>query len=67
MTFEHSSSSLGRQCQMASAENNTSGPVPQSLERRLIAADEASVFMAMMSDHNSSDLAPQRQEMSVEN
>ncbi|GJZ51358.1 hypothetical protein Tco_0605873 [Tanacetum coccineum] len=25
-TFEHSSSSLGRQCQMASAENNTSGP-----------------------------------------
>ncbi|GKF75929.1 hypothetical protein Tco_0225373 [Tanacetum coccineum] len=29
MTFEHSSSSLGRQCQMASAENNTSGPVPQ--------------------------------------
>ncbi|GJX00309.1 hypothetical protein Tco_0184222 [Tanacetum coccineum] len=26
-----------------------------------------SVFMAMMSDHNSSDLAPQRQEMSVEN
>ncbi|GJX28611.1 hypothetical protein Tco_0236690, partial [Tanacetum coccineum] len=31
------------------------------------AADQASVFMAMMSDHNSSDLAPQRQEMSVEN
>ncbi|GJV67187.1 hypothetical protein Tco_1482696 [Tanacetum coccineum] len=29
MTFEHSSSSLGRQCQMVSAENNTSGPVPQ--------------------------------------
>ncbi|GKB72894.1 hypothetical protein Tco_0934306 [Tanacetum coccineum] len=25
MTFEHSSSSLGHQCQMASAENNTSG------------------------------------------
>ncbi|GKG02080.1 hypothetical protein Tco_0306785, partial [Tanacetum coccineum] len=35
--------------------------------RRLIAADQASVFMAMMYDHNSSDLAPQRQEMSVEN
>ncbi|GJV06273.1 hypothetical protein Tco_1343929 [Tanacetum coccineum] len=31
MMFEHSSSSLGRQCQMASAENNTSGPVPQCL------------------------------------
>ncbi|GKF39174.1 hypothetical protein Tco_0119235 [Tanacetum coccineum] len=31
MTFEQSSSSLGRQCQMASAENNTSGPVPQCL------------------------------------
>ncbi|GKG35996.1 hypothetical protein Tco_0443674 [Tanacetum coccineum] len=28
MTFEHSSSSLGRQCQMVSAENNTSGPAP---------------------------------------
>ncbi|GKF74300.1 hypothetical protein Tco_0220632, partial [Tanacetum coccineum] len=50
-------------------------------KRRLIAVDQASVFMAMMSvhissglvlhqmmsDHNSSDLAPQRQEMSVEN
>ncbi|GJR45543.1 hypothetical protein Tco_1313646 [Tanacetum coccineum] len=50
-------------------------------KRCLIAADQASVFMAMtfeqrssslvlhqmMSDHNSSDLAPQRQEMSVEN
>ncbi|GKA56557.1 hypothetical protein Tco_0755629 [Tanacetum coccineum] len=33
----------------------------------LSTADQASVFMAMMSDHNSSDLAPQRQEMSVEN
>ncbi|GKG08956.1 hypothetical protein Tco_0334788 [Tanacetum coccineum] len=28
-TFEQSSSSLGRQWQMVSAENNTSGPVPQ--------------------------------------
>ncbi|GJT12319.1 hypothetical protein Tco_0859361 [Tanacetum coccineum] len=27
---EHRHSSLGRQCKMASAENNTSGPVPQS-------------------------------------
>ncbi|GJS39984.1 hypothetical protein Tco_0565027 [Tanacetum coccineum] len=33
----------------------------------LSTADQASVFMAMMSDHNSSDLVPQRQEMSVEN
>ncbi|GJZ88940.1 hypothetical protein Tco_0660722 [Tanacetum coccineum] len=42
---------------------------PRSLmfKRRLITADQASVFMAMMSDHNSSDLAPQRQETSVEN
>ncbi|GJZ84552.1 retrovirus-related pol polyprotein from transposon TNT 1-94 [Tanacetum coccineum] len=30
-------------------------------------ADQASVFMAMMSDHNSSDLAPQRQMVSAEN
>ncbi|GKF67716.1 hypothetical protein Tco_0197395 [Tanacetum coccineum] len=50
-------------------------------KRRLIATDQASVFMEMMSvhislglvlhqmmsDHNNSDLAPQRQEMSVEN
>ncbi|GKC20232.1 retrovirus-related pol polyprotein from transposon TNT 1-94 [Tanacetum coccineum] len=32
-----------------------------------IHSDQASVVMEMMSDHNSSDLAPQRQEMSVEN
>ncbi|GKF75205.1 hypothetical protein Tco_0224649, partial [Tanacetum coccineum] len=37
------------------------------LKRCLIAADQASVFMAMMSDHNSSDLAPQRQMASAEN
>ncbi|GKG31780.1 hypothetical protein Tco_0426730, partial [Tanacetum coccineum] len=36
-------------------------------KRRLIAADQAPVFMVMMSDHNSSDLVPQRQEMYVEN
>ncbi|GKC84238.1 hypothetical protein Tco_1139955 [Tanacetum coccineum] len=36
-------------------------------KRRLIAADQASVFMEMMSDHNSSDLAPQRQMASAEN
>ncbi|GKF34970.1 hypothetical protein Tco_0108170 [Tanacetum coccineum] len=61
MTFEHSSSSLGRQCQMVSAENNTSGPfkprssMPRSsmFKRRLIAADQATVFMAMTSVHNS--------------
>ncbi|GKG39277.1 hypothetical protein Tco_0463422, partial [Tanacetum coccineum] len=50
-------------------------------KRRLIIADQASIFMEMtsvhissglvlhqmMSDHHSSDLAPQRQEMFVEN
>ncbi|GKG30734.1 hypothetical protein Tco_0423222, partial [Tanacetum coccineum] len=40
---------------MASAENNTSGPVPQR-SRRLIAADQASVFIVMMSVHISSVL-----------
>ncbi|GJS70214.1 hypothetical protein Tco_0703055 [Tanacetum coccineum] len=45
MTFEHSSSSLSRQCQMTSAENNTSGPVPQSL-----------ILHQMTSDHNRSEL-----------
>ncbi|GKF80225.1 hypothetical protein Tco_0238827, partial [Tanacetum coccineum] len=48
MMFEHSSSSLGRQCQMASAENNTSGPVPQCL-----------VLHQMTSDHNRSELGIQ--------
>ncbi|GJT04242.1 hypothetical protein Tco_0838704 [Tanacetum coccineum] len=38
-------SSLGRQCQMVSAENNTSGPVPQCL-----------VLHQMTSDHNRSEL-----------
>ncbi|GKF47135.1 hypothetical protein Tco_0136937 [Tanacetum coccineum] len=70
MMFEHSSSSLGRQCQMVSAENNTSGPSFLNVQRRLIAADQASVFMAktfeqrssslvlhqMTSDHNRSEL-----------
>ncbi|GJV34061.1 hypothetical protein Tco_1394461 [Tanacetum coccineum] len=56
-------------------------PRSSMFKRRLIIADQASVFMEMMSvhissglvfhqmmsDHNSSDLAPQRQEMSVEN
>ncbi|GJT61312.1 putative ribonuclease H-like domain-containing protein [Tanacetum coccineum] len=42
-------------------------PRSSMFKRRLITADQASVFIGMMSDHNSSDLAPQRQEMSVEN
>ncbi|GKF46465.1 hypothetical protein Tco_0136267, partial [Tanacetum coccineum] len=62
MTAVHISSGLVPH-QMASAKNNTSGP----FKRRLIVADQTSVFMEMMSDHNSSDLASQRQEMSVEN
>ncbi|GJV14299.1 hypothetical protein Tco_1359622 [Tanacetum coccineum] len=59
MMSDHNSSDLAPQCQMASAENNTSGPVPQSVQ--------ASVFMSMMSDHNSSDLAPQCHMASAEN
>ncbi|GKG32773.1 hypothetical protein Tco_0430283, partial [Tanacetum coccineum] len=42
-------------------------PRSSTFKRRLIIADQALVFMAMMSDHNSPDLAPQRQELSVEN
>ncbi|GJZ44403.1 hypothetical protein Tco_0591658 [Tanacetum coccineum] len=41
---------------MVSAENNTSGPVPQCSKRRLIAADQASVFMAMTFEQRSSTL-----------
>ncbi|GKC67213.1 hypothetical protein Tco_1099811, partial [Tanacetum coccineum] len=62
-------------------ENLRVWPRSSMFKRRLIAADQASVFMAkmfeqrssslvlhqMMSNHNSSDLVPQRQEMSVEN
>ncbi|GKE99929.1 hypothetical protein Tco_0023280 [Tanacetum coccineum] len=101
MMSDHNSSDLAPQRQMASAENNTSGPVPQfkfkagskscssssqdsyimtrvgitippsysnaednrphssMFKRRLIAADQASVFMAMTSDHNRSELGIQ--------
>ncbi|GKB59370.1 hypothetical protein Tco_0915556 [Tanacetum coccineum] len=59
-----------RYSSMVSAENNTSGPVPQCSKRRLIVADQASVFMEMTSfsqsfilvlhqmtsDHNRSEL-----------
>ncbi|GKD51504.1 hypothetical protein Tco_1280480 [Tanacetum coccineum] len=48
MMSDHNSSDLAPQRQMVSAENNTSGPVPQS--------DQASVFMAITSDHNRSEL-----------
>ncbi|GJU75290.1 hypothetical protein Tco_1272360 [Tanacetum coccineum] len=49
MTFEHSSSDLAPQRQeMVSAENNTSGPVPQCL-----------VLHQMTSDHNRSELGIQ--------
>ncbi|GKA07123.1 hypothetical protein Tco_0686347 [Tanacetum coccineum] len=48
MTFEHNSSDLAPQDKMASAENNTSGPVPQSL-----------VLHQMTSDHNRSELGIQ--------
>ncbi|GJV48367.1 hypothetical protein Tco_1438579 [Tanacetum coccineum] len=52
MTFEHSSSSLGHQCQMVSAENNTSGPIPQC---------------QMTFEHSSSSLGHQCQMVSAEN
>ncbi|GKG11873.1 hypothetical protein Tco_0346110, partial [Tanacetum coccineum] len=57
MMSDHNSSDLAPQRQdMASAENNTSGPVLQCSKDRLIAADQASVFMAMTSVHISSGL-----------
>ncbi|GKF96535.1 hypothetical protein Tco_0289270, partial [Tanacetum coccineum] len=87
MTFEQRSSSLVLH-QMTFEQRSSSlvlhpmTPRSSMFKRRLIAADQASVFMAMtsfhissslvlhqmMSDHNSLDLAPQRQEMaSAEN
>ncbi|GJX36556.1 uncharacterized mitochondrial protein-like protein [Tanacetum coccineum] len=68
MMFEHSSLSHGRQCQIASAENNTLGPAPfLNVQMTSVHISLGLVLHQMMSDHNSSDLAPQRQEMSVEN
>ncbi|GJT00556.1 hypothetical protein Tco_0821725 [Tanacetum coccineum] len=69
-----SNADIPNQCESEQALNVSAGTL-------LSTADQASVFMAMtfeqrssslvlhqmMSDHNSSDLAPQRQEMSVEN
>ncbi|GKD20175.1 hypothetical protein Tco_1221878 [Tanacetum coccineum] len=77
MTFEQRSSDLAPQRQMVSAENNTSGPVPQcqmtssSLGHQCpmtsVHISSGLVLHQMMSDHNSSDLAPQRQMVSAEN
>ncbi|GJX70672.1 hypothetical protein Tco_0307843, partial [Tanacetum coccineum] len=75
MTFEHNSSSLGRQCQMASAENNTSGPAPflnvqKTFEQRSsilghqcqmmsVHFNSCLVLHQMTSDHNRSELGIQ--------
>ncbi|GKG04042.1 hypothetical protein Tco_0314429, partial [Tanacetum coccineum] len=58
MTFEHSSSSLGRQCQMVSAENNTSGSVPQC-QMTSVHISSGLVLHQMTSDHNRSELGIQ--------
>ncbi|GKB74901.1 hypothetical protein Tco_0936313 [Tanacetum coccineum] len=55
-----SNADIPNQCESEQALNVSASTL-------LSTADQASVFMAMMSDHNSSDLVPQRQEMSVEN
>ncbi|GJX85877.1 hypothetical protein Tco_0336651, partial [Tanacetum coccineum] len=54
-----SNADIPNQCESEQALNVSAGT--------LLSTDQASVFIGMMSDHNSSDLAPQRQEMSVEN
>ncbi|GJX82798.1 hypothetical protein Tco_0332279 [Tanacetum coccineum] len=83
MMSDHNSSDLAPQRQMVSAENNTSGPAPflnvqmtfehsssslgHQCQMTSVHISSGLVLHQMMSDHNSSDLAPQRQEMSVEN
>ncbi|GKF59674.1 hypothetical protein Tco_0176460, partial [Tanacetum coccineum] len=75
MMSDHISSDLAPQRQMVSAENNTSGPVPQGSDDApflnvLMTFEQRSsslVLHQMMSDHISSDLAPQRQMVSAEN
>ncbi|GKG18267.1 hypothetical protein Tco_0372565, partial [Tanacetum coccineum] len=56
--FEQSSSSLGHQCEMASAEKNTSGPVPQCL-MMFVHISSGLVLHQMTSDHNRSELGIQ--------
>ncbi|GKE80346.1 hypothetical protein Tco_1550346, partial [Tanacetum coccineum] len=65
MTFEHISSGLVLH-QMASAKNNTSGPIPQC-SKTFDCSRSSLVLHQMMSDHNSLDLAPQRQMASAKN
>ncbi|GKB39368.1 hypothetical protein Tco_0884310 [Tanacetum coccineum] len=71
MMSDHNSSDLApqRQCQMASAENNTSGPAPFLNVQMTFEHNSSSLGhqCLMMSDHNSSDLAPQRQMVYAEN
>ncbi|GJX58979.1 hypothetical protein Tco_0290369, partial [Tanacetum coccineum] len=83
MMFEHSSSSLNLYCQktfgqigsslvlqsLMTFDQFSSNLVSQMLQWRLLKITLQAPFLnvQMMSDHNSSDLAPQRQEMSVEN
>ncbi|GJR12812.1 hypothetical protein Tco_0795464 [Tanacetum coccineum] len=65
--LNHNLFSVGQFCDAdleVAFRKSTFGNNKKTFEQR---ADQASVFMEMMSDHNSSDLAPQRQEMSVEN
>ncbi|GJZ13091.1 hypothetical protein Tco_0548321, partial [Tanacetum coccineum] len=60
MTFEHSSSSLGRQCQMVSAENNTSGPALfLNVKMTSVHISSGLVLHQMTSDHNRSELGIQ--------
>ncbi|GJW37107.1 hypothetical protein Tco_0060027, partial [Tanacetum coccineum] len=60
MTFEHISSSLGRQCQMESAENNTSGPAPfLNVQMTSVHISSGLVLHQMTSDHNRSELGIQ--------
>ncbi|GKF48377.1 hypothetical protein Tco_0141628, partial [Tanacetum coccineum] len=57
MMFEHNSSSLGRQCQMASAENNTSGPAPfLNVQMTFVHISSGLVLHQMTSANNRSEL-----------
>ncbi|GJZ52011.1 hypothetical protein Tco_0606526 [Tanacetum coccineum] len=58
--FEQSSSSLDRQCQMVSAENNTSGPAPfLNVKKTFDQRSSSLVLHQMTSDHNRSELGIQ--------
>ncbi|GKC77285.1 hypothetical protein Tco_1128059 [Tanacetum coccineum] len=68
MTFEHSSSSLGHQCLMVSAENNTLGPAPFLNVQMTFEHSSSSLnhqCLMVSAEYNTSGPIPQSDQASV--